>query len=158
MIDAAITLNSALDGKSPPKHGLKRKGTGLGSPGGGRRGLRYPAKGGVTVSGVQTAHIRAVGVVLKTAHDQHGAPFCACTRQGSRTAASTATGRRHRRPTNNFKAPGVLIRVYGRDAWDSQFLGSLPAGVLALDDGTVALPDLAEADFSRRTAPGPHWR
>ncbi len=48
---------------------------------------------GLTVSDVQTAPIRATGVVLKTAVDQEG--------------------------------DSLLIKVYGRDAWDSQFLGGL---------------------------------
>lgn len=48
---------------------------------------------GLIVSSVRTAPIHTAGVVLKTAVDQEG---------GS-----------------------VLIKVYGRDAWDSQFLGAL---------------------------------
>ncbi|HEY5247381.1 MAG TPA: lysylphosphatidylglycerol synthase transmembrane domain-containing protein [Dermatophilaceae bacterium] len=67
----------------------------LGSPGGELSDGEVSgilAELGLSVSGVQTAPIRTVGVVLKTAVDQEGA---------------------------------LLIKVYGRDAWDSQFLGGL---------------------------------
>lgn len=67
----------------------------LGSPGGELSDGEVSdilAELGLTVSGVQTAPIRTVGVVSKTAVDQEGA---------------------------------LLIKVYGRDAWDSQFLGGL---------------------------------
>jgi uncharacterized protein (TIRG00374 family) len=68
----------------------------LGSPGGELSDDEVSdilAELGLTVSGVQRAPIRAVGVVLKTAIDQQG---------GS-----------------------LLIKVYGRDAWESQFLVGL---------------------------------
>jgi uncharacterized membrane protein YbhN (UPF0104 family) len=68
----------------------------LGSPGGELsdtevRGIL--ADLGLDVTDVRAAPIRTAGVVLKTAADQAGSP--------------------------------LLIKIYGRDAWDSQFLGAL---------------------------------
>jgi len=68
----------------------------LGSPGGELSDGEVSAlmaELGLKVSDVQTAPVHTAGVVLKTAVDQEG---------GS-----------------------LLIKVYGRDAWDSQFLGAL---------------------------------